>query len=168
MDSESQKDRQAVFERSVLRRLRVDHSLLGLDLHGHQDFQQPANGAATKVTEAHEAVEDVPRQSLDHEISGFDDSIHHGGESDRIYYFYGVSVALARVHVGLFGKPDRQRPELVDGSVLRSGRPQSEGRRRRVVLAEWITRTLGRDKPADPVFDVLVLYTHYFDHSWLW
>ena len=50
-----------------------------------------------------EATQDVPWFSLDHEISGFYDAVDNGRELDRIYYFHGVSVALARVHVGLFG-----------------------------------------------------------------
>ena len=120
MDSESQKNNKKILERSVLRRLRVDHSVLCSNVYGHQNIQQFADGSTVEVVEVDEAVEDVPWFSLDHEISRFYDAVDHGGQFDRVYYFHGVSVALARVHVGVFGQPDRTGPELVDGPILRS------------------------------------------------
>ena len=109
MDSESQKNNKKILERSVLRRLRVDHSVLCLDLHGHQDFQQFADGSTVEVIEADEAAEDVPRLSFDHAISRFYDVVDHGSELDRVYHIYGVSFPLVGVHVGVLGQSNRTR-----------------------------------------------------------
>ena len=120
MDSESQKNNKKILERSVLRRLRVDHSFFCSNVHGHQNIQQFANGSLTTTVKADEAAEDVPWFSFDHEISGVYDVVDHGRELDRVHHLYRFSVALARVHVGVPGKPDRTRSELVDGPILRS------------------------------------------------
>ena len=62
------------------------------------------------------------------------------------------------MYVGLLGQSNRARSQLVDGPVSRTGLFEGQGGRRRVVLAFGITGPVGRAKPADPVFDVLVLY----------
>ena len=168
MDSESQKDRQTLFERSVFRRLCFYNTVLCLNIYGHQDFQQFADGALTTLIEVDEVIADVPRESLDYAISGVYDFVDNGREFDRVYYFYGTGVALARLYLGVFRKSNRTRSELVDGPISRPGRSKGEGRRGRVVLALWLTGSVGRDKPADPVFDVLVLYADDVDDCWLW
>ena len=168
MDSESQKNNKKILERSVLRRLRVDHSVLCSNVYGHQNIQQFADGSTVEVVEVDEAVEDVPRLSFDHAISRFYDVVDNGREFDRVYHIYGPRVALARVHVGVPGQSNRTRSELVDGPISRPGRSKGEGRRGRVVLAQWLTGSVGRDKPANSVLDVLVLYADDIDDCGLW
>ena len=58
---------------------------------------------------ADEVIEDVPRQSLDHEVSGVDDAVDHGRQLDRLHHIYGVGVALVGMYVGLLGQSNRQR-----------------------------------------------------------
>ena len=109
MDKKPQKNNKAVPERGIFCGLCVDHTFFCSDLYGHQDFQQPPDGSLTTLVTVDETTQDVPRQSLDHEVSGVDDAVDHGSQFDRLHHLYGVGVALVGMYVGLLGQSNRQR-----------------------------------------------------------
>ena len=117
LDKEPQENNKAVPERGFYGRFHINHTFFCFDLYWNQNLQQPPDGSTVTFIKVDETTQDVPRQSLDHAISGFDDAVHNGRQLDRVYHIYGVSFPLVGMYVGLPGQSDRTRSQLVDGPI---------------------------------------------------